>query len=443
MRKALLLLAYSLSAYSLKSQNADSIIKSFQSINNSIVAIPCSLGKGNIISNRAMNIFLSNKAGTYLSKFDDLSLYKNSITFNALEGVFSVLHNMRPPKDTDELVKSSLFVGAKANILNGFDAMMNNKHYINDFGALVQRTWMGKAHTYFNKCKTNTGQNQKQAMDALRASVLNMLDAEIKIKDSFFQKSLATLDASQVPGQDLDSAKSIIKTSFYTGLKDEYNLKFAYQQSEALINTVNYRLITSSWTSISAYIPLLAEKFYVANSFASNFKNEYLYPFEILLTHTRFWESATLGRIFFKLNAGISAGNSYYNKSLQKISISDYNSGGGTDSHASQQNSNELLIGNYHTFLTPKLCASLVYIPPEWHLGISGSIEQNFGNYKALNGKIGLPVVIIDKSGDPDITFEIQVNFFDMNNKVEPAIKQSDKTSIGFTIGVPFGKIVY
>lgn len=63
--------------------------------------------------------------------------------------------------------------------------------------------------------------------------------------------------------------------------------------------------------------------------------------------------------------------------------------------------------------------------------------------YKALNGKIGLPIVLIDKKGDPDITFEFQVRFFDISYKVQPAIKLSDKTSVDFIIGVPFSKIVY
>ncbi len=60
-----------------------------------------------------------------------------------------------------------------------------------------------------------------------------------------------------------------------------------------------------------------------------------------------------------------------------------------------------------------------------------------------MNGKIGLPVVLIDKKGNPAVTFEFQVRFFDINSKVQPEIKLSDKTSVGFSIGVPFSKIVY
>ena len=68
---------------------------------------------------------------------------------------------------------------------------------------------------------------------------------------------------------------------------------------------------------------------------------------------------------------------------------------------------------------------------------------SNCRRYKALNGKIGSPIVLIDKKGDPDITLEFQVRFLDINNNAQPAKKLSDKTSVGLSIGVTFSKIVY
>ncbi len=227
-------------------------------------------------------------------------------------------------------------------------------------------------------------------------------------------------------------------------MKEEYSRKFAELQSETLIETGSYNLVASKWTSVGAYIPVIREKFSVANSFTSNFEREHLYPLEVSLTHTRFLESSRYGRFFLKLNAKVFGNNSYHTNALEKINIADYKDHGGTDtSHLSQQNSKEVFIGRYSNFFTPQLNAALVYIPFDWHFGLSCFIEQNFGKYTALNFKVGLPVVLIDKKGNPDITFEFQIRFFDINNKLEPAIKLSDKTSVGFSIGVPFSKIVY
>ncbi len=189
MHKTLLLAGFSLAICSLKAQTAKNIIADLTSINNTVTNVACSGGKGNIISNRAMNIFLANKVGTYLSGIDDLSLYKNSITFNTTEGTFSVSHNMRQAKGIDEPVKSSLIIGAKANVLNGFTAMLNNNHSVNDFGVLVKKTWMGKSTTYFRKCTAtiNLPAGHKQSMDAWRASILNLIKAEINHRDSLFR----------------------------------------------------------------------------------------------------------------------------------------------------------------------------------------------------------------------------------------------------------------
>ncbi len=446
MCKILLLVNFTFTVYLLKAQTAANIIDEFKSINGTITNVPCSTGKGNIISNRAMNIFLSNKVGTYLSGDDDLSLYKNSIEFNTTEGTFSVSHNIRQAKGIDQPLKSFLFIGAKANIVNGLAASFNNTNFSNDFGVLVKKTWIGKPNTYVNKCTgtINSPVSQKQFMDALRTSILNIIEAEIKHRDSLFNNSLSAIDSLQVPGQKPEEVKSNLRKIFYSNLKEEYNRKFAELQSEALIETNNYNLVTTHWTSFGAYIPLIREKLYVANSFASNFKKEHLYPLEVLLTHTRFFESRKCGRFFLKLNAAVFANNSYHSKALEKINITDYKAHGGTDTlHLSKQNSQELIIGLYSNFLTPQLSATFVYIPPNSHVGISCLIEKNFARYKAMNGKIGLPVVLIDKKGNPAVTFEFQVRFFDINSKVQPEIKLSDKTSVGFSIGVPFSKIVY
>ena len=446
MLKTLLVLYLTLTINLLQAQTDENIIAAFKSINSNVAKVSCSAGKGNLISNRAMNIFLSNKVGTYLSGDDDLSLYKNSITFNTAEGTFTVSHNMRQAKGIDEPVKSFIFIGAKANVLNGIAAVVNSRNFINDFGLLVKKTWIRKPSTHFNKCTPaiNSSAGHKQLMDALRASILHLIEAEIKDRVSVFKNSLSEIDSLEVPDQRMDEAKNNLQKQFYSGLQEEYSRKFAELQSETLIETNNYNLVTTHWTSISAYIPLLCEKFYVANSYLGDFKKEHLYPFAISLSHTRFLESRKYGRFFLKLNAQLFANNSYHSKALERINIADYKARGGTDTlHLSQQNSNEVYVGRYNNFFTRQLNAAFVYIPPNSHFGLSSSIEQNFGRYKALNGKIGLPIVLIDKKGDPDITFEFQVRFFDINKKVQPAIKLSDKTSIGFSIGVPFSKIVY
>jgi len=70
-------------------------------------------------------------------------------------------------------------------------------------------------------------------------------------------------------------------------------------------------------------------------------------------------------------------------------------------------------------------------------------LEQNFGRYNALNGKLGIPLVLINKKAEPSINFEFQIRFFDISNKINSANGPANKTSIGVSVGIPFSKIAY
>src|ERR1700733_6727128 len=82
-------------------QTPDSLILGLKAINRSIANVPCAAGKGDLVSNRAMNIFLSEKLGYYLSESDNLTLYKNSVVANAAEGTLAIYHNLYQPPGTD------------------------------------------------------------------------------------------------------------------------------------------------------------------------------------------------------------------------------------------------------------------------------------------------------------------------------------------------------
>ena len=437
--KNLLFLLCVVALNSTDAQNAETLINDITNINNTIVKNNCSGGNGNTISNRAMNIFLAHQLASYFSGTDDLSLYKNAVTFNSSEGNFAVLHNLRQASGADVPISSSLFIGAKANILHSLLSTIANQHNVNDFVLVLKQVWMGKTAS-----RSKNGETQKIAMDAHRAGILHSLEAEIKQRSTEFENSLLAIKATEVPDQNMDSVKTILRQHFYNNLKEEYHEKFASKQAEALIVTKNYQLITTSWTSINVYLPVLLEKYDVAPTFTQRFKGELLFPVNISLTHTRFWQSPQLGRMFFKLNAGVFAANTIISNEVRSTSSAEYKANGGSDTGAvNKQNSNQLFIGPYHNFLNSFLNAGFIYFPPDSHIGLSASIEKNVGRYKSLNGKIGLPIVLIDQQQHPTFTFEFQVLFNDLTSNIQPTVQSGDKVAIGFTLGIPFSKIVF
>src|SRR3954471_5911196 len=92
-----------------RAQSPDSLVRELRGINDSV--------KGRaLLSNRAANVFLSEAAGYYLSRVDDLSLYKNSVVADAADGTVAIYHNLRQPVGIDAPVRGFLSIGARANI---------------------------------------------------------------------------------------------------------------------------------------------------------------------------------------------------------------------------------------------------------------------------------------------------------------------------------------
>jgi len=414
-------------------QSPSQIIQELHNVNNKLIAMPYSTGKSMLISNKAMNIFLSNKVSSYLSTDEDLSLYKNYVTLNAAEGKLTIDHNFHQPVDLDDYVRSFTIVGAQVNIANTYAARFSNKYFDNQLGVRIKQTWMGKPVTVHEKSGS-----QKQFMDANRALILHSLEAEINKKASDFEQSLSSIRQSDIPGQNITTAKEALKKAFYSNLRAEYLQKFAEAQADLLISSGNYNSVSDSWTSISAYLPVIRQQFKVSNATGGQIANHYSYPFEVSLTHTRFWESFKAGRIFLTVNAKAKLNNTIQNGLLYPADLVSELSGANT-----VINNGNVWVGDFKNFITSIAAFKLVYIPPNSHVGASFRIEQNIGRYHALNAMVGIPIVLIDKKGVPAITFECQLLYADWNNSVKPARLPGNKTAVGVTVGIPFSKIVY
>ena len=417
-------------------QTPAQIIAELNAVNSKVTNTPCNTGQGMLISNKAMNIFLSNKVSSYLSDGDDLSLYKNYVNINAAEGSIAINHNLHQPVDSDDWVRSFMVVGARANVANAYAARFSNKYFDNRLGFILQNTWMGKPGTYYDKCGS-----QKQAMDGQRAEIVHSLEAEINRKAADFEHSLDAIKPADIPGQDANITKGKLRQDFYAALRADYLQKFSQAQSDLLVNTNNYNLVTDNWTTLGIYIPIIAQKFEVGSDLTSEVAQRYNYPLELSVTHTRFWESTRVGRVFFTLSA-----KAFINNSVQSGAMLDANVSGPEttdDTNTLSLNDGNRFIGTYQNYITPVAAGKLVYIPPDSHIGVSFRIEKNFGTYHALNSIIGLPIVLIDKNGVPAINFEAQLLFTDMTGTIKGSQLPGNKNSIGLTVGIPFSKIVY
>jgi hypothetical protein len=417
-------------------QSADSLITDLRFIDETIRKQSCLNPK--IISNRAMNLALSDRIGYSLTDYKSLSFYKNYITFNARDGVFSLNHNLFHAAGLDEPVRTFYVVGVRANVTNALSTAFTDKTGTKQIGATLKKTWIAKPKTRLTDCV------EKTIMDAKRASDLALLIEEIKRKEANFLQSLTALRQENLTDSAFAQVKEKISQDFYTNLTDEFSRRFAADQYQELVATRRYKTITTHWTNLSVYLPIILQRFTVSSSLSIPTETKKAYPFEVTLGHTRFWESRRLGRFFLSLEATAFLNNSVQSFLLTDMSYNDYKSAGGIDTLLlSSRKINSLYLGSYQSFLTPMARLNGVYYPPESHIGISATIEQNVGTYKALNCVVGIPIVLINKQGAPSANFEFQVRYFDCTHVLFPNRTLSDNLSVSLAVGIPFSKIIY
>lgn len=444
MRYLISILAFLISPSLLKAQNGDSIISRLQSINNTITIKPCGSDDAAAISNRAMNIFLSDKTG-YLNAKADLSLFTNYVTFNTTESRLTVNHNFQKATGSDEPIKRLLSIGLSISVPNNFAlGFLDNRHETG-LGIIIGYKWLGNVKTRFADCTGNGNKvSQKQTMDALRAGIVNALAVEINNKEDDFKASLNEIDTEDVQGLGSDSVKAIIERNFYEELNESGEEKFATLQAEVLTETKNFKLISTYWTSIQCYVPVMFSRYVVAPFLAETFQQKNSYPIELTLNHTRLWESRRRGRFFATLGGGIFFNNSKFSYSLDKINYADYKIMGGADTqHDAALKNDKAYLGDYENFITPSVQYRMVYFPVEYHLGISILVQQNFGIYNFLNTRIGIPVILINSKKTPAVNFEFYVSLTDITNKASPSNNLVNKSMAGLSVGIPLSRLMY
>ena len=371
-----------LSVLSTHAQGPDSLIQKLRTINTAAT--------GKLLSHRAMNVFLSEAAAYYMSDPDNLTLYKNSVIANAAEGTLAIYHNMRQPHGIDEPLRSFLSIGVKANVADAFTAHSEGRPYNNQFGFLVKQTWVGRP-------RVTATAAQIQAMDTVRAAILRSMTTAIHNRADDFV-------------YDVDLPK-------------ELEFDYAHKQAEHLAKSFNYGVFAFQWTSVSLYIPLITENFQTLPTASADPMSRHAWPLHLNISHTRLWEGSKFGRLFATLAGDVTLNNARDGYGLDKTG--------------------NLYIGDYKNFITPSIKGQLIYLPTDSHIGISFLLEQAIGDYHAMNGILGIPIVLINKRAEAAMNFEFQVRFYDMGHSIDPGKGLNGRTAIGMTAGVPFSKIAF
>lgn len=424
MKKTLLFLLVS---GKILAQSAETINDEFEAINKSISNISCK--KGQLLTNRAMNLFMADGLAYYLADHENLTFCKNNITVNSATGIFSMSHSLFQPTGEDLPVKSFNAIGLKTNVFNAFQATANKTTFNNELGITYKHFWLSKPKTILNNCQ------EKLASDVSRAIILRKIQSEISSKAKVFEKELHTFS---------DSTKTELRENFYKNLKEEFSRKFAEEQFDDLFKTMRFKKVSMHWTNLNVYLPVIQQRFTAAENLNTDFRTKKSYPAELSISHSHFieWKNAT--KLFLNLRAGVLSNNSFNSRLLKNTNLENYIIYGGKKANYLIDNEiDRAIIGNFKNFITPNIKGQIIYFPPENHFGLSVNLEQNFGKYKATNATLGIPVVLIDKQSYALSNFEIQIHFFDITNTINPARSLKNNISLGLTWGQAIGRRVY
>lgn len=420
----------------LSAQSGTGLLQQLQRINDSLQGNSMQYNTTPVISNRGLNIFLADKTA-YLFGNADLSYFSNYVSYNGNSGILAVNHNFYHPVAADQLINRMFQIGVKARVSNGFDVMPGYEQNKKEAGFTVGYAFLQKPRVSYVK-RGKEGIDPGVVMSRVRDVILQQLADSGKFHSYQANNHNFSLDS------DSAIAKNVVHKYLLARAEKEYLQQYAQVQAEVLSDLKLFNTITTGWTNISAYVPVLFPRYAVVTLPGGPITRKHPYNASLMLQHTRLWERATAGRLFASFSGNVFLNNSVFALEHNRLAANEYVRFGGADTLALATLGNDVIFeGDYATFLTPSLQARLVYYSPGSHIGISGKLEKFFGTYAVTNVSVGLPLVLINKQNFPVFNIDVFVTFFDVFKTKERGRKQGKLALFGINIGVPFSRMLY
>jgi hypothetical protein len=427
----------------LQAQDYTGILDEIKLAHRKITNTPCTGDSALAISDRAMNVFMADKTA-YVSESSDLSYFTNYLTLNTLTGRLGVNHNFQNTNGNSLRIRRLFSVGFFMNVANNIAPGLFDRNGEEEAGVSLNFKWLGKVTTRFADCSAQqNGAGQKQVMDLYREVLLKQLDKEVLTKISEFESNLTQAKKENSTPVNTNLIEDKLRKDFQEELQHAYEEKFATLQANYLTNSKNFKLIKTSWTSLTLNAPFVFPRYSVAESFSATIQARHSYTADLSLSHTRLWESSKLGRLFATLTGRVFINNSKLSQTVYRVSPTEYKSLGGRDTtRLTNLHNDKLYVGIYDRFISPAASLRCVYFPTDGHVGLSMLLEQHLGQYDPFNCRVGVPIVLINKQKTPAINFEFYVMFYDLTNKV--ILKNArGKTVIGLGMGVPMSRLMF
>ena len=361
-----------------------------------------------LFGGKALNLLFAKKLGTGFNTSNDLTLQKSFFNLDAAEKSLSFGYNIDnrygdPLKQLDWVFS----IGAKIIASNNFSTIATGGDLEeNNIGLNLKFSFVNNGRIGWSIAKKNEGDylTQRQNIETNREFLFNIYNEKI----NFFNKNnLPALVERNKKIHGDSGAKveieKVIKKKSEQLLFEMIDEELKYIESNNL-----YTTIYNSWFTFEAYIPF-GDKDYNVTPIKLDNKASHAqyYPFNTNLSFNWYKQKPNGFSYFGKLTSVIK-GNSSIDvdgltaKQFQSITTSNGNSA------LTESISAIDVKDNYKRFITPSFKAEAAFFCYNNSIGFSPSIEKNFGEYDAINWKLGIPVSLKDKEGKPTVNFELQ-----------------------------------
>lgn len=419
-------------------------------------------GSRSILSERGFNNFMQKKVTFYLTGAGDLSIYQTFATYSSDNDRFIFGVNIPKLNDKGRLV--SLFTPMfESNIKNSFATLYKKGEWQSDIRAGFKYTYIPAKGTvnyypaFTGKNKAAPGQQNTQQfrMIGKRIEILNTLIKKLKKEEAditkqrtevvpYITESVSQINSvgKQVQETDVNKiAAAIIPDPDFPKKLIEYEKELAKLEAEAMEVKDAYTWSKLYWFSFWGFAPLTSRDYYTTPDATQSFEKRKFKTWEFNAQANILFDGLLNGSsIFLSATGKIFNNNSALADLMTNVDYDKYQQlPGANPLNFAKLETNKAYLGGFDEFTTQNINLLFVLTGP-WknsliNPGISFRYEKNWGDYSAVNLRLGFPLKFRGK--EKPVNIEPQVrwnNVTNFSNKVDYKVQPV----FGINIGLPF-----
>lgn len=367
--------------------------KTKKKIDSFVKAYESTLRGEKVFNNKTLNILFARELENYVTSSNTPSSRELSASISNDDNSVAVGFTIDNRKgEVSKYLKHLLYVGGKVRgkSTNSFFTLFDSDGLVGNAGIEINYTYMIPGLIFHDK-KVN------QALKDYR-------DGKLREEIS-----------KEFP--DIENAKKEKVESFIAGKEVDYILEKKQRV-----------LLSKAWLGLGGYIPVSKSRYSLTPT--SNIYN----PMEVRTNNWDFNMSANYlqswikGSFTFTLRYRVYNNNNILSEILKEQTFVQF-AGDPTVGFA-QREEKKAYVGELEEFNTQQFQAEFTSLLYKNMVGISASVDRNYGTYNRTNWKLGVPLSFKDKEGKNTVNFEIQWREVNANH------------FIGISIGKSFGKFV-